>query len=191
MADWASLRSLLRACSAVIQKEDEEGKVGVKIGKELMKVAGVALKANITRLGPLVLPVSEQLIFAGNFVARKARMHPLRMPYHVVDIPLPCHPGAAVLQMDLDLGAPHVDDSDAHDRADNPNHLGLPAQVLKMSLKPYVPDFTTAFEHFCIHPGGKAVIEEVSKQLKLRPEQALPMLVPFERYGNTSSSSTW
>ena len=65
------------------------------------------------------------------------------------------------------------------------------AQVLKMDLKPYVPDFTTAFEHFCIHPGGKAVIEEVSKQLKLRPEQALPMLVPFERYGNTSSSSTW
>ena len=54
-----------------------------------------------------------------------------------------------------------------------------------------MPDFTTAFEHFCIHPGGKAVIEEVSKQLKLRPEQALPMLVPFERYGNTSSSSTW
>ncbi len=66
-----------------------------------------------------------------------------------------------------------------------------PIQVLGMNLKPYVPDFTTAFEHFCIHPGGKAVIDEVSKQLKLRPEQSLPMLVPFERYGNTSSSSTW
>ena len=60
-----------------------------------------------------------------------------------------------------------------------------------MNLKPYVPDFTTAFEHFCIHPGGKAVINEVGKSLKLRPEQTLPMLVPFERYGNTSSSSTW
>jgi 3-ketoacyl-CoA synthase len=55
----------------VLQKEDEEGKVGVKIGKELMEVAGMALKANITRLGPKVLPVSEQLIFAGNYVARK------------------------------------------------------------------------------------------------------------------------
>ena len=64
-------------------------------------------------------------------------------------------------------------------------------QVLGMKIKPYVPDFPTAFEHFCIHPGGKAVINEVSKQLKLRPEQSLPMLVPFERYGNTSSSSTW
>ena len=60
-----------------------------------------------------------------------------------------------------------------------------------MKIKPYTPDFTTAFEHFCIHPGGKAVIEEVGKQLKLSPEQCLPMLVPFERYGNTSSSSTW
>ena len=64
-------------------------------------------------------------------------------------------------------------------------------QVLGMSIKPYMPDFTTAFEHFCIHPGGKAVIGEVGKSLKLRPEQTLPMLVPFERYGNTSSSSTW
>ena len=45
--------------------------MGVKIGKELMEVAGMALKANITRLGPKVLPVSEQLIFAGNYVARK------------------------------------------------------------------------------------------------------------------------
>ena len=61
------------ACSAVIQKEDDEGKVGVKIGKELMKVAGMALKVNITRLGPKVLPISEQLIFAGNFVLRKVR----------------------------------------------------------------------------------------------------------------------
>ena len=28
-------------------------------------------------------------------------------------------------------------------------------------------------------------------QLGLRPSQLLPMLRPFERYGNTSSSSTW
>ena len=68
---FGMLTEALLACSAVIQKEDDEGKVGVKIGKELMQVAGIALKSNITRLGPLVLPVSEQLIFAGNFVARK------------------------------------------------------------------------------------------------------------------------
>ncbi len=68
-----ALTCSLPARSAVIQKEDEEGKVGVKIGKELMKVAGMALKANITRLGPKVLPLSEKLIFAGNYVARKVR----------------------------------------------------------------------------------------------------------------------
>ena len=34
-------------------------------------------------------------------------------------------------------------------------------QVLGLRMKPYVPDFNTAFQHFCIHPGGKAVIEEV------------------------------
>ncbi|KAK9917836.1 hypothetical protein WJX75_008739 [Coccomyxa subellipsoidea] len=122
------------AYNAVIQREDDDGVIGVKIGKELMKCAGKALTANITQLGPLVLPISEQLIFAGNFVARK---------------------------------------------------------VLGMDVKPYTPDFKTAFDHFCIHPGGKAVISEVGSQLKLSKEQCMPMLVPFERYGNTSSSSTW
>ena len=32
---------------------------------------------------------------------------------------------------------------------------------------------------------------QVGKQLKLAPRQCLPMVVPFERFGNTSSSSTW
>jgi 3-ketoacyl-CoA synthase len=57
--------------SAVILQEDEEGKPGVKIGKELMKVAGKALEINIGQLGPKVLPLSEKLCFAANFIARK------------------------------------------------------------------------------------------------------------------------
>ncbi len=36
-----------------------------------MRIAGHALKANITTLGPLVLPISEQLLFFANLVARK------------------------------------------------------------------------------------------------------------------------
>lgn len=64
-------------------------------------------------------------------------------------------------------------------------------QVLGMKLKPYTPDFKMAFDHFCIHPGGKAVIDGVGKQLNLTQKQCMPMLKPFERYGNTSSSSTW
>ena len=70
----ALLESRRYVCSVVIQQEDDEGKIGVKIGRELMSVAAMALKANITRLAPLVLPVSEQLIFAANFVARKVRL---------------------------------------------------------------------------------------------------------------------
>jgi len=60
-----------KAFHCVYQMEDPNGNVGVKLAKELMAVAGEALKANITRLGPLVLPVSEQLLFFFNLVARK------------------------------------------------------------------------------------------------------------------------
>jgi hypothetical protein len=44
---------------------------GVYLSKDLMSIAGHALKANITTLGPLVLPISEQLLFFLNLVARK------------------------------------------------------------------------------------------------------------------------
>ena len=37
--------------------------MGVRLSKELMAVAGEALKVNVTTLGPLVLPISEQLMF--------------------------------------------------------------------------------------------------------------------------------
>ena len=43
------------------------------LSKELMAIAGYSLKANITTLGPLVLPVSEQLTFLAYLFARKVR----------------------------------------------------------------------------------------------------------------------
>ncbi len=57
----------------VFHQEDDEGKSGVYLSKDLMAIAGHALKANITTLGPLVLPISEQLLFFLNLLARKAR----------------------------------------------------------------------------------------------------------------------
>ena len=60
----------------MITKDDEDGKIGTKIGREVMETAGKALKANITTIGPLVLPLSEKLIFVGNLFARKARLRP-------------------------------------------------------------------------------------------------------------------
>ncbi|XP_050218517.1 3-ketoacyl-CoA synthase 20-like [Mercurialis annua] len=122
--------------NCVFQKEDESDKkrTGVSLSKDLMAVAGEALKTNITTLGPLVLPMSEQLLFFVTLVARK---------------------------------------------------------VFKMKIKPYIPDFKLAFEHFCIHAGGRAVLDELEKNLDLSEWHMEPSRMTLYRFGNTSSSSLW
>ncbi|EIE21149.1 hypothetical protein COCSUDRAFT_48294 [Coccomyxa subellipsoidea C-169] len=100
----------------VFQQEDEDGTAGVYLSKDLMSIAGHALKANITTLGPL---------------------------------------------------------------------------VLKRRIKPYIPDFKLAFEHVCIHTGGRGVVEEIEKQLAMTPALMQPSKDTLFRYGNTSSSSIW
>ncbi|XP_073129477.1 3-ketoacyl-CoA synthase 11-like isoform X1 [Henckelia pumila] len=120
--------------SCVTQMEDPNGKIGVALSKDLMAVAGDALKTNITTLGPLVLPMSEQLLFFATLVGKK---------------------------------------------------------VLKMKLKPYIPDFKLAFEHFCIHAGGRAVLDEMEKNLQLSDWHMEPSRMTLYRFGNTSSSSLW
>jgi len=123
------------AFNCVVEQEDKEGTRGVTLSKELMAIAGEALKANITTLGPLVLPLSEQLLFAVNMVARKI--------------------------------------------------LG------RKAVRPYIPDFKLAFEHVCIHTGGRGVIDEIEKQLALTPDYVEPSRATLYRYGNISSSSIW
>lgn len=123
-----------RSYSCVFQEEDDKKEVGVALSKDLMSVAGEALKTNITTLGPLVLPMSEQLLFFATLVARK---------------------------------------------------------VLKMKIKPYIPDFKMAFEHFCIHAGGRAVLDELEKNLELSEWHMEPSRMTLYRFGNTSSSSLW
>ncbi|PIA45117.1 hypothetical protein AQUCO_01700571v1 [Aquilegia coerulea] len=120
--------------NCVYQEEDDTGRVGVALSKNLMAVAGEALKTNITTLGPIVLPMSEQLLFFATLVARK---------------------------------------------------------VLKMKIKPYIPDFKLAFEHFCIHAGGRAVLDELEKNLELTDWHMEPSRMTLYRFGNTSSSSLW
>uniref|UniRef100_A0A0D9WP22 3-ketoacyl-CoA synthase n=1 Tax=Leersia perrieri TaxID=77586 RepID=A0A0D9WP22_9ORYZ len=122
------------AYRCVFQEEDEHGNVGINLSKDLMTIAGNALKANITAIAPLVLPASEQLKFALSFIARK---------------------------------------------------------VLSGRVKPYIPDFRAAFEHFCIHAGGRAVIDELQRSLTLSDEQVEASRMALHRFGNTSSSSVW
>ncbi|KAJ8458492.1 hypothetical protein OPV22_031418 [Ensete ventricosum] len=123
-----------RAFRCVYQEQDDAGKVGVSLSKDLMAIAGEALKINITTLGPLVLPISEQLLFFATLVAKK---------------------------------------------------------LFNGKVKPYIPDFKLAFEHFCIHAGGRAVIDELEKNLQLRPDHVEASRMTLHRFGNTSSSSIW
>ncbi|KAA8535883.1 hypothetical protein F0562_030886 [Nyssa sinensis] len=52
-----------RSFQSIYLREDGEGNQGLSVNKDVIEVGGHALKANITTLGPLVLPLSEQLHF--------------------------------------------------------------------------------------------------------------------------------
>lgn len=123
-----------KAYKCVYEQEDPQGKVGINLSKDLMVIAGEALKSNITTMGPLVLPASEQLLFLFTLIGRK---------------------------------------------------------IFNPKWKPYIPDFKQAFEHFCIHAGGRAVIDELQKNLQLSAEHVEASRMTLHRFGNTSSSSLW
>ncbi|XP_056865290.1 3-ketoacyl-CoA synthase 4 [Raphanus sativus] len=123
-----------KAFRCVYQEEDGTGRTGVSLSKDLMAIAGETLKTNITTLGPLVLPISEQILFFTTLVVKK---------------------------------------------------------LFNGKVKPYIPDFKLAFEHFCIHAGGRAVIDELEKNLQLSPVHVEASRMTLHRFGNTSSSSIW
>lgn len=59
-----------RSFRSVYQEEDEQRIKGLAISRDLVEVGGHALKTNITTLGPLVLPFSEQLLFFAGVLFR-------------------------------------------------------------------------------------------------------------------------
>ncbi|KAF8057930.1 KCS5 [Scenedesmus sp. PABB004] len=115
------------------EMEDSEGHRGVRLSRDLIKVAGKALKSNLTLLGPKVLPLSEKAAFVVNLLRRK----------------------------------------------------------LGQKLPPYVPNFTKAADHICIHTGGRGVIDAIQSELGLSDDYVEPSRAALYRYGNVSSSSCW
>jgi len=65
------------------------------------------------------------------------------------------------------------------------------AKYLEANPKPYMPDFRAAFDHICIHAGGRAIIDGIEETMHLSEEDCMPSRATLYRYGNTSSSSVW
>lgn len=134
------------AYECVYETEDAEGHRGVRLSKDIVKVAGKCMEKNFTMLGPQILPLTEQALvvlsialrFLIKFVTRNFKLS--------IKLPL---------------------------------------------VKPYVPDFKRAIDHFCIHAGGRAVIDGIEKNLRLEPYHTEASRMTLLNYGNTSSSSIW
>ncbi|KAL6961802.1 very-long-chain 3-oxoacyl-CoA synthase [Sarracenia purpurea var. burkii] len=60
------------------------------------------------------------------------------------------------------------------------------------NIKPYVPDFKRAFDHFLPHVGGsKMVLDELKKNLGFGEDDMEASRMTLYRFGNTASSSVW
>jgi 3-ketoacyl-CoA synthase len=56
--------------------------------------------------------------------------------------------------------------------------------------KPYIPNFSKIFDHFCIHAGGRKVLDDLGRDLSLG-DKIKPSRAALYCFGNTSSATTW
>lgn len=140
------------AYDCVYETEDANGQRGVRLSKDIVKVAGKTMEKNMTTLGPLVLPITEQAKVAVNVVAR--------------------------------YGLKYLSKFLVANGGEN-----LAMKIPRVS--PFVPDFKRGIDHFCIHAGGRAVIDGIEKNMKLADYHSEGSRMALLNYGNTSSSSIW
>ena len=152
------------AQDAITQCQDDDGRRGVSLSKGLVTIAGRALTNNLTVLGPQILPIREQIKVVWSIVRRAATPHLNRLAVRV---------GLA--------SAPSKTGSDPS--ASAPPFFEKPPV--------YVPDFKKAVAHFCIHAGGRGVIDGIEANLHLEPHHTAPSRATLFHWGNTSSSSIW
>ncbi|KAH9319506.1 hypothetical protein KI387_021275, partial [Taxus chinensis] len=55
-------------------------------------------------------------------------------------------------------------------------------KLFMVKIKPYIPDFKLAFEHFCIHAGGRAVLDELEKNFQLSEWHMEPSRMTLYRF---------
>ncbi|CAK8536156.1 unnamed protein product [Lathyrus sativus] len=127
------------------QKEDEQGRLGFYLAKDLPKAATRAFVDNLRVLSPKILPARELLRFLFMSLIKK-------------------------------VSKLHVPKSAA----------GAGATMNKSPL-----NFKTGVDHFCLHTGGKAVIDGIGMSLDLSEYDLEPARMSLHRFGNTSASSLW
>lgn len=156
---WYKLLHIVRtqgtgedAYQCVYETQDEEGHRGVKLSKDIVKVAGKTMEKNMTTLGPYVLPLSEQVKVVWSLVAR----------FVLKNMRFMC------------------------------KKMGKEKWTVNLpNVKVFVPDFKRGIDHFCIHAGGRAVIDGIEKNMKLELFHTEPSRMTLLNFGNTSSSSIW
>jgi 3-ketoacyl-CoA synthase len=117
------------AYQCIYQGEDADGERGVRLSKDIVKVAGKTMEQNMTVLGPHVLPISEQAKVVWSVIVRYV-----------------------------------LKTADKTLKANGAESMAVKLPV----VKPYVPDFKRCMDHFCIHAGGRAVIDGKKKSCDYR-----------------------